>query len=99
MPAKTNKITKNMVKKITLSMSAQGVNMQVNKEEMALAVKQYRLRQGLTQRQLAAEWGISRESIIRIEGAKQITWQLAYRAFAKLSDSLRKEGLAKVEEE
>lgn len=88
-----------MAKKITLSMSAQGVDMQVNKEEMALAVKQFRLRKGLTQRQLAAEWGISRESIIRIEGAKNITWQLAYRAFAKLSDSLRKEGLAKVEEE
>lgn len=88
-----------MAKKITLTMSAQGVDMSVNREEMALALKQWRIRNDLTQRQLAARWNMSRESIIRIEKAKPVTWQLAYRVFAKLSQELRQEGLATISEE
>lgn len=88
-----------MAKKITLTMSAQGVDMNVNREEMALALKQWRIRNDLTQRQLSARWNISRESIIRIEKAKPVTWQLAYRVFAKLSQELRQEGLATISEE
>lgn len=80
-------------------MSAQGVDMSVNREEMALALKQWRIRNDLTQRQLAARWNMSRESIIRIEKAKPVTWQLAYRVFAKLSQELRSEGLATISEE
>lgn len=80
-------------------MSAQGVDMSVNREEMALALKQWRIRNDLTQRQLAARWNMSRESIIRIEKAKPVTWQLAYRVFAKLSQELRQEGLATISEE
>lgn len=80
------------MKKIKVEMKRKGLTMQANREDAALAVKTYRLRQGLTQRQLAERWGISRYTIIRIEQGQDISWEMAYRVFALLSEDLRKEG-------
>lgn len=80
-----------MKKTISVTMEAKGVTMETDKQEFALALKTWRLRQGLTQRQVAKRFGVSRYTIMRAERAGAITWMMAYRLFAKLSDELRKE--------
>lgn len=81
-----------MKKTIQVTMEATGVTMETDKQEFALALKTWRLRQGLTQRQVAERFGVSRYTIMRAERAGNITWMMAYRLFAKLSDELKKEG-------
>lgn len=68
-----------------------GLSMEIDKQEFALALKTWRLRQDLTQRQVGEMWGCSRFTIMRAESGKDITWEMAYRLFAKLSEELRKE--------
>ena len=80
-----------MKKTISVTMEAKGICMETDKQEFALALKTWRLRQGLTQRQVAERFGVSRYTIMRAERAGAITWMMAYRLFAKLSDELRKE--------
>lgn len=82
------------MEQIKVTMKQNGLRMDSNREDVALAIKTYRLRHGLTQQQLAERWGCSRYTIIRVEKARNITWEMAYRMFAKLSDELRKEGQA-----
>ena len=65
--------------------------MDVDKNEFALALKTWRLRQGLTQRQVGERFGCSRYTVMRAENAKEVTWEMAYRLFAKLANELRKE--------
>lgn len=73
-------------------MTPKGLDMEVDKEQFALALKTWRLRQGLTQKQVGEQWGCSRYTILRAEKAKNLTWEMAYRLFAKLANELRKEG-------
>lgn len=80
------------MEQIKVEMKPNGLEMDVNKQEFALALKTWRLRQGLTQREVGARWGCSRYTILRAEGAKQLTWEMAYKLFARLSEELRKEG-------
>ena len=77
--------------KIVVNMKVGDLKMSADKNEVALALKTWRLRQGLTQKQLGLRWGISRYTIIRAESAKDITWEMAYRIFAKLSGELQQE--------
>lgn len=70
----------------------QGLSLEIDRQEFAMQLKTWRLRIGLTQRQTAQRWGVSRETINKAEGAKPITWELAYRLFVRLSDELRAEG-------
>lgn len=84
------KITRTM-KQIKVEMKPKGLSMEIDKAEFALALKTWRLRQGLTQRQVAEKWNCSRFTIIRAEKAKNVTWEMAYRLFAKLSNELTKE--------
>lgn len=79
------------MKTINVEMKPAGLNMEVDKQEFALALKTWRLRQGLTQRQVGERWGCSRFTIMRAENAKQVTWEMAYRLFAKLAQELKKE--------
>lgn len=72
-------------------MKPAGLSMEVDKQEFALALKTWRLRQGLTQREVGEKWGCSRFTIMRAENAKQVTWEMAYRLFAKLAAELKKE--------
>lgn len=79
------------MKQIKVELKPVGLEMDVDKQQFALALKTWRLRQGLTQKQVGERWGLSRYTILRAEGAKNITWEFAYRLFAKLSEELRKE--------
>lgn len=68
-----------------------GREMEVNMDDLAREVKAYRIRHGMTQKELGAQWGLSRYVIIRVERAKLIRWESAYRIFAYLSKGLREE--------
>jgi len=80
------------MKKIEVKMERVGLTMDIDKEAFAVALKTWRLRNGLTQAQAGEKWGLSRYTIMRAESGKNITWETAYRMFARLSDELRKEG-------
>lgn len=79
------------MERINVEMKPQGLTMDVDKNEFALALKTWRLRQGLTQRQVGERFGCSRYTVMRAENAKEVTWEMAYRLFAKLANELRKE--------
>lgn len=79
------------MERINVEMKPQGLTMDVDKNEFALALKTWRLRQGLTQRQVGERFGCSRYTVMRAENAKDVTWEMAYRLFAKLAAELRKE--------
>lgn len=80
------------MKKIEVKMERVGLTMDIDKEAFAVALKTWRLRNGLTQAQAGEKWGLSRYTIMRAESGKNITWETAYRMFARLSEALRKEG-------
>lgn len=80
------------MKKIEVKMKREGLAMDIDRESFAMALKTWRLRQGKTQREVGEMWGMSRFTIIRAESGRPITWEMAYRLFAKLSEELRKEG-------
>lgn len=82
---------KSGMEQIKVEMKQNGLAMDVDKEEFAMALKTWRLRQGLTQRQVGEMWGCSRFTIMRAETAKSVTWEMAYKLFAKLAAELRKE--------
>lgn len=79
------------MKKIEVKMERKGLEMDVDKQEFAMALKTWRLRQGLTQEKLSKRWGCSRFTIIRAERAKDVTWEMAYRLFARLAIELENE--------
>lgn len=79
------------MKKIQVKMEQKGLTMEADREQVAMALKTWRLRQNLTQQQVADMWGMSRFTIMRVENAKNITWMMAYKIFAKLSNELNKE--------
>lgn len=80
------------MEKIEVKIEPKGLEMDVNRHEFALALKTWRLRRGLTQQQVGDAWGVSRWTIMRAESARDVTWETAYRLFARLSQELRKEG-------
>lgn len=80
-----------MMDQIKVEMKPKGLTMDVDKNEFALALKTWRLRQGLLQREVAEMFGCSRYTIMKAENAKTVTWEMAYRLFAKLAAELRKE--------
>lgn len=77
---------------IKAEMRPVGISMEVDREQFALALKTWRLRVGKTQKEVADQWGISRDSLIQIEQARNVSWRMAYRVFARFSEELRKEG-------
>lgn len=79
------------MKQIKVEMKRQGLEMEINKQDFAMALKTWRLRQGLTQKEVGERWGCSRFTIIRAESAKNVTWEMAYKLFAKLATELEKE--------
>lgn len=51
-------------------------------EDFALALKQWRVRKGWSQRHMAKETGISRHTIMRAEAASEhLNWETLYRLF------------------
>lgn len=79
------------MEKIVAEMKPQGVTMDVDRQQFALALKTWRLRLNLTQRQVGERWNTSRYTIMKAEKAKPISWEQAYKLFAHLSEELRKE--------
>lgn len=79
------------MEKVEVKLKPNGLEMDIDKQEFALALKTWRLRQGLTQQQVGDMWGCSRYTVLRAENAKNVTWEMAYKMFAKLSKELRKE--------
>lgn len=79
------------MKKIEVKMERKGLDIDIDKEAFAMALKTWRLRNNLTQRQAGERMGCSRYTIIRAESARNITWEQAYKLFARLSEELRKE--------
>lgn len=71
--------------------------MDVDRKQVALAIKTYRLRHGMTQEDLGKRWGCSRWSILRVENAKAVSWETAYKMFAKLSKDLADEAREEVQ--
>lgn len=76
---------------IVVEMKQNGLDMEIDKQAFALALKTYRLRNNLTQKQMGERWGCSRHTIMRAESGKNITWKMAYRMFARLSQDLKEE--------
>lgn len=83
-----------MEEKIIIKDPIAGLSTEIDKQEFALSLKTWRLRQALTQRQVAKMFGTSRYTILRAENAQDITWEMAYRLFVKLSKELVKERAA-----
>ena len=79
------------MEQIKVECKPDGLEMDIDKQQFALALKTWRLRKGLTQQQLGERWGLSRFTVMRAENAKNVTWEIAYRLFAKLSNEQRKE--------
>lgn len=67
------------------------LSVDINRAELALELRTYRLRQGYTQEELGTRWGTSRYTILRAEAAKPISWEQAYRIYNKLARDLREE--------
>lgn len=80
------------MEEIKVEMKVKGLEVEMDKEAFAMALKTWRLRQGLTQRQVGAKWNCSRFTIMRAESAKNVTWEMAYKLFARLAEELKKEG-------
>lgn len=79
------------MEKIVAEMKPQGVTMDVDRQQFALALKTWRLRANLTQREVGEMWNTSRYTIMKAEKGKPISWEQAYKLFARLSEELRKE--------
>lgn len=62
-----------------------------SRQEIGLEVAKFRIRNGLTQAQLAERWGMSRYSIIRAEKGKAVSWKFTYAIASRLTQELRKE--------
>lgn len=79
------------MEEIKVEMKQDGLKMDINKQAFGLALKTWRLRQGMTQKQVGERWGCSRWTIIRAESARNVTWEMAYKLFAKLAKELEDE--------
>lgn len=69
-----------------------GTRIYADFEKLAVMVLKYRIRQGLSQRELGERWGVSRWTIIRIERGRKVTPMTAYKCFNKLAQALEREG-------
>lgn len=71
-----------------------GLKMEADVVQLAWELKTYRIRSGLTQKQLAEKWGVSRYTLIRIEGGYEVGWPTMYKVTSKLIQATREEGAA-----
>ena len=69
-----------------------GLKMEADVVQLAWELKTYRIRSGLTQKQLAEKWGVSRYTLIRIEGGYEVGWPTMYKVTSKLIQATREEG-------
>lgn len=79
------------MEQIKVESKREGLSMQMDREQFAVALKTWRIRQGYTQTQVAQRWQTSRFTIIKAEHAGSLSWEMAYRLFARLSQELERE--------
>lgn len=79
------------MEQITVNAEPRGLEMEIDRERFALALRTWRLRQNLTQEQVGSRWGCSRYTINRAEKGRPMSWMTAYKLFAHLADELRLE--------
>lgn len=77
---------------VTIKYNPERLQVDIDKNEFALSLKTWRLRNGLTQKKAGEMIGCSRYTIMRAEAGDKISWESAYRMFAKLARELEKEG-------
>lgn len=77
---------------VTIKYNPARISVDINKREFALALKTWRYRNGYTQKKAGELLGCSRYTIMRAEWGDRISWQTAYRMFAKLARELEMEG-------
>lgn len=64
---------------------------QIDKKALAQELATWRIRSGLTQREAAERFNVSRYSILRVENMKDIGIAMAYRISAALARAIREE--------
>lgn len=79
------------MKEIKVEFKPQGIKMEADREQFALALKTWRLRSRLTQKEVGERFGCSRYTIMNCEKAKPVSWAQAYRIFACLAKELKEE--------
>lgn len=79
------------MEQITVNAEPRGLEMDIDRERFALALRTWRLRQDLSQQEVGTRWGCSRFTINRAERGKKMSWMQAYKLFAHLAEELRKE--------
>lgn len=62
-----------------------GLKLDTDREHFAVALRMWRVRHGLTQREAAKRIGVSRHSIIRCEGGKEPSMWMMYKIFCVMS--------------
>lgn len=77
---------------IKVELKVDGLGVDVDRKEFGMALKTWRLRRGVSQEEAGKMLGVSRYTIIRVEKADDISWQTAYKVFARFAEQLRKEG-------
>ena len=76
---------------LTPALKRAGLTLTADRCDVAIAIKTYRLRRGITQEELADEWETSRYTIMRLEAARAVSWEMTYKIWNKLSDALYNE--------
>lgn len=74
---------------IKINVIKKDLEVSINRQSFALALKTWRLENNLKQTELAKKWNVSRYTIIRAEKARPISWETAYKLFAYLSEELK----------
>lgn len=75
------------MKELVVTLKQEGTDLIANREDFAVAVKTWRIRHGMTQKELAAAAGISRYTIMRVENASNETsWITMYKLFNLMAD-------------
>jgi transcriptional regulator with XRE-family HTH domain len=63
--------------------------METDAQELAVSLKTYRLRQGLSLPKLGDLWGVSRYSLMRIEAGKHVSWMMMYKVANQLIKAIQ----------
>lgn len=79
------------MEQITPTIERRGLTMETDAAELALSLKTYRLRQGLTLPELGKRWGCSRYTLMRIEAAKHVSWTTMYKVASQLIRAIQDE--------
>lgn len=74
---------------LKIEMKPVGLSLETDATHFALALKTWRLRNDMSQREAASRCNVSRYTIMKAEAAKQISWEMMYKIFCKMSEDLK----------